>query len=80
MLRIDLFGKTLAAHPKTHSMAISRDDIGDHRTETAAANDCYVTQSSTPFCVGICVVLAAELSLSPSEKALFDQRTSRYRG
>jgi hypothetical protein len=73
MLRIDLFGKSLAAHPKTHSMAISRDNIGDHRTETAAANDCYVTQSSTPFCVGICVVLAADLSLSPSEKALFDQ-------
>ena len=79
MLRIDLFGKTRAAHPEAHSMAIFRNDIGDHRTETAAANDCYVTQSSAPLCVGICVVLAADLSLSPSEEALFDQQTSRYR-
>ena len=73
MLFIDLFGKTFAAHPETHPMAISRDDIGNHRTETTAANDCYVAQSSTPLNIGI-LILAADLWLSPSDEAPFDQR------
>ena len=74
MLFIDLLGKTFAAHPETHPMAISRDDIGNHRTETTAANDCYVAQSSTPLNIGIFVILAADLWLSPSDEARFDQR------
>ena len=41
MLFIDLLGKTFAAHPETHHMAISRDDVGNHRTETTSANDCH---------------------------------------
>ena len=79
MLFIDLLGKTFAAHPETHPMAISRDDIGNHCTETTAANDCYVAQSSTPLNIAIFVVLAADLWLSPSDEAQFDKRFPRVR-
>ena len=79
MLFIDLLGKTFAAHPETHHMAISRDDVGNHRTETTAANDCYVAQSSTPLNIGVYVVLAADLRLSTSDETPFDQRFPRVR-
>ena len=79
MLFIDLLCKTFAPHPETHLMAISRDDIGNHRTETTAANDCYVAQSSTPLDIQILVVLAADLCLSPSDEAPFDQRFPKVR-
>ena len=79
MLFIDLLGKTFAAHPETHPMAISRDDIGNHRTETTAANDCYFAQSSTPLNIGVSVVLAADLRLSPLDVVPFDQRFPRVR-
>ena len=79
MLFIDLLGKTFAAHPETHHMAISRDDVGNHRTETTAANDCYVAQSSTPLNIGVYVVLAADLRLSTSDETPFDQRFLRVR-
>ena len=79
MLFIDLLSKTFAAHPETHPMAVSRDYVGNHRTETTAANDCNVAQSSTPLNIGVFVVLAADLWLSASDGTSFDQRFPRVR-
>ena len=78
-LFIDLLGKTFAAHPETHPMAISRDNVGNHRTETTAAYNSYVAQSCTPLNIGAFIVLAADLRLSPSDEALFDQQFPRVR-
>ena len=69
MLCIDLLGETAAAHPETHAVAIFRDDVGNHRTETPAANHCYFAQGSTPLDIEAFASLAADLPLSPLNEA-----------